>query len=171
MNADLSASALEIIKCISQIIINKKRADREEAVGFVNLVVEQLTNEFSFKTMKNTCEMYVFDELKGVYIRFGEVVIKEQSEILCPEISTHKVNEIIEKLRCRTFVDGSKFDHDHDILNIENGLVNIRTGEFIEGHNPYYLSLIQLPENTIPLPILERYLTLCITYFILEMFR
>jgi chromosome segregation and condensation protein ScpB len=34
MNADLSASALEIIKCISQIIINKKRADREEAVGF-----------------------------------------------------------------------------------------------------------------------------------------
>ena len=49
---DLSASALEIIKCISQIIINKKRADREEAVGFVNLVVEQLTNEFSFKTMQ-----------------------------------------------------------------------------------------------------------------------
>ena len=63
--------------------------------------------------MKDTCEMYVFDELKGVYIRFGEVVIKEQSEILCPEISTHKVNEIIEKLRRRTFVDGSKFDKDH----------------------------------------------------------
>ena len=72
-------------------------------------------------------------------------VIKEQSEILCPEISTHKVNEIIEKLRRRTFVDGSKFDKDHDILNIENGLVNIRTGEFIEGHNPDHLSLIQLP--------------------------
>jgi P4 family phage/plasmid primase-like protien len=145
MNADLSASALEIIKCISQIIINKKRADREEAVGFVNLVVEQLTNEFSFKTMKDTCEMYVFDELRGVYNRFGEVVIKEQSEILCPEISTHKVNEIIEKLRRRTFVDRSKFDKDHDILNIQNGLVNIRTGEFIEGHNPDHLSLIQLP--------------------------
>ena len=47
-------------------------------------------------------------------------------------------------IKARTLVDSSEFDRDLDILDVKNGLVNIRTGEF-KVHDPNYLSLVQLP--------------------------
>ena len=52
--------------------------------------------------------------------------------------------EVINHIKARTLVDRSEFDKDPDIINVKNGLINIRTGKF-KDHNPNYLSLIQLP--------------------------
>ena len=80
----------------------------------------------------------------GVYQGLGEIIIKEQSEVLCPRISTCKVNEIINKIRRRTYTNRTDFDKDLNILNLKNGLFNIMTCEFVE-HTSKHLSLVQLP--------------------------
>lgn len=74
----------------------------------------------------------------------GEWLIKEQCEILCPQIPTYKVQEVVNHIKRRTGVKREKFDSNPDILNLKNGLLNIETGEF-KHHSPEHLSWVQLP--------------------------
>jgi len=54
------------------------------------------------------------------------------------------LQEIINKIKRKPYVNLSEFDKDLNICNLRNGLLNIMTGEFIS-HTPNYLSLVQLP--------------------------
>ena len=54
------------------------------------------------------------------------------------------VNEIIQKIKRRTYVNRDQFDNNTDIINVQNGLLNIWTGELRE-HSPDFLSIVQLP--------------------------
>jgi putative DNA primase/helicase len=80
----------------------------------------------------------------GIYVSTGECVIEAQLELLCPEISTHKVQEVMQKIKRRTLTNREEFDSNEDIVNVENGLLNIHTGE-LKDHSPDFLSTIQLP--------------------------
>jgi hypothetical protein len=62
----------------------------------------------------------------------GEWLIKEQCEILYLQISTYKVDGVINHIKRRTAVELSEIDSSLDILNLKNGLLNIETGEFRE---------------------------------------
>jgi len=77
---------------------------------------------------------------------FGaEQLIKVELEKLGGySITTYLRTEVINHIKARTLVDRSEFDKDLDILNIKNGLINIRTGKF-KVHYLSYLSLVQLP--------------------------
>jgi putative DNA primase/helicase len=108
------------------------------------LLTDQIMGEHTFKTFKDTEEVYYYDSDKGVYVEGGEWLIKEQCEILHPQIPTYKVQEVINHIKRRSGVDRSKFDSNLDILNLQNCLLNIETGEFSE-HSSDYLSLVQLP--------------------------
>jgi putative DNA primase/helicase len=80
-----------------------------------------------------------------VMIRTGqEWRIKDLSQLMYPEITTHELHEVINQIKRRTYIDRSCFDSNIDILNLQNGLLNIHTLEFAE-HSPDYLSLVQLP--------------------------
>jgi P4 family phage/plasmid primase-like protien len=60
------------------------------------------------------------------------------------EITTHQVQEVINHVKRKTGVDRSSFDCDPAVLNLQNGLLDIHTGEFRE-HSSAHLSLVQLP--------------------------
>jgi putative DNA primase/helicase len=94
--------------------------------------------------MSDTEEIYYYNTEKKVYTNGGEILVKIQSEEILPEITTSQVNEIINKIKRKTFVDRSEFDTKHEILNLENGLLNMHTGELKE-HSVDHLSLVQLP--------------------------
>ena len=100
--------------------------------------------EYAFKTMRDNEEMYYYDIGRGLYQRFGDSVIREYVEILNPKVKTHTVNEIIQKIKRRTYTNRNEFDHHSDIINVQNGLLNIWTGELSE-HSPDFLSIVQLP--------------------------
>lgn len=103
---------------------------------------------FNFKTLRETEELLVYKN--GVYVYDPECsVIKEECEKLIPDCNMRFCSEIINKIKRRTFVSRIDFDCDVNILNLKNGLFNIRTGQFGE-HNPDYLSRIQLPVNYNP---------------------
>ena len=94
--------------------------------------------------MRDTGEIYSYDPNRGVYIPNGKCLIEEQLELLCPEISSHKVQEVIQKIRRRNPMDRKDFDSNGSIINVQNGLLDVHTGE-LKNHSPDYLSAIQLP--------------------------
>jgi hypothetical protein len=119
-----------------------------EGVDLVVAMTKKLMQRYRFSTMNDTDEIYYYSEQGGANT-LGEVLIKAKAEEYEKSISTCKVNEVINKIRRRTYVNRSEFDKDSNILNLKNGLFNIVT-EQLSPHTPDYLSLFQLPINYDP---------------------
>jgi phage/plasmid-associated DNA primase len=134
---------------IFHIITSKRYGDDSQKIDYVMLLIDQIMNEYTFKTFKDTEEIYCYDSDKGVYVQGGKWRIEEQCEILYPQIPTYKVQEVVNHIKRRTGVERSMFDSNLDILNLQNGLLNIETGDFRE-HSPEHLSLVQLPMSFNP---------------------
>jgi P4 family phage/plasmid primase-like protien len=107
----------------------------------VQRLTSSIMNEYIFKTMTDTGEIYYYDGQK--YVPGGEWKINELAESMRPEIKTNQRQEIINHIKYRRGIHRSLFDADPDFLNLQNGLLNIRTGEFKE-HSPEHFSLVQL---------------------------
>jgi P4 family phage/plasmid primase-like protien len=129
----------EILKKIIS-IISVGHADQDA----VTKLTDQVMTEYTFRTMRDNEEIWYYDIAQGLYVRSGDSIIREYVEILNPKIKTHTVNEIIQKIRRRTYVDRDQFDNNPDIINIQNGLLDIWTGQ-LEDHSPDFLSIVQLP--------------------------
>jgi P4 family phage/plasmid primase-like protien len=137
--------AREISQQIFAIITSKSHSQEpEKKTDYVIELTNQIMKEYTFKTMKDTKEIYYYDDNKGLYVNGGKTLVEEHAEILNPNIRTVQVNEVINHIRRRTGVDRNQFDSNPDILNLKNGFLNIKTGEFTE-HSPDQLSLTQLP--------------------------
>jgi len=119
--------------------------DREIKAG---LVADLLLKEFHFTTMADTEELYIYT--KGVYRPWGEAFIKKILQDVFTgagklgRLTTHFVNEVINHIKRATLHYRSEFDKDKFIINVKNGLLDIRTLE-LKPHDPNYLSVIQLP--------------------------
>jgi P4 family phage/plasmid primase-like protien len=117
---------------------------RDPEQDIITNLTDQVMAEYSLVTMKDNEEMYYYDSSRGLHLRLGDSVIKEYLEILSPKIKTHTVNEIIQKIKRRTYVDRKQFDSNINIINVQNGLLDIWTGQLKE-HSPDFLSNTQLP--------------------------
>ena len=146
-------SALDFVDRIG----GSEEAQKEEKesngdTGNGDLIVsltERIMRNQTFATMDDTGEIYHYDVDRGVYVPGGAVLIATEAEEYENRISTCKVNEIINKIRRRTYVNRTEFDKDSNLLNLKNGLFNIVT-EQLSPHTPDYLSLLQLPINYDP---------------------
>lgn len=122
-------------------------------------IADELLKEFNFKVMKDTREIYYYDKI-GTYFPDAETVIREQLEMLYPDIKTRHVTEIIEKIRRRNPIGHSSFNSNLYVLNAKNGLLDICTNELIP-HTPEFLSTIQISvtyERTAKCPQIMRFL-------------
>jgi P4 family phage/plasmid primase-like protien len=115
-----------------------------KGINVVLWLTQAIIKEYTFKTMKDNDEIYYYDSDKELFVTHGEWLIKEYCETLRPEITTHQVQEIINHVKRKTGADRSSFDCDPVVLNLQNGLLDIHTGEFRE-HSSNHLSLVQLP--------------------------
>jgi P4 family phage/plasmid primase-like protien len=137
--------AREIFQQISAMITSKSHSQGlEKRTDDVTELTDQIMKEYTFKTMKDTNEIYYYDDNKGLYVNGGEWLIQEHAEILNSKVRTVQVYEVINHIRRRTGVDRNRFDSNPDILNLQNGFLNIKTGQFTE-HSSSHLSLTQLP--------------------------
>ena len=81
----------------------------------------------------------------GVYVPGGEVLIEKVAEAIYDyDITNHDLSEIKGHIIRRTYHQYAEIDADINIINLKNGLYNIRTGEFKE-HSADYLSINQIP--------------------------
>ena len=134
--------AVDILRNILVLIDGLTHQNGE--VDQVISLTHTLMDEYEFKTMSDTKELYYYDAYQGIYVLAGECLVEAQLELLCPKISTHKVHEVINKIKRRSLTSRDQFDSNEEIVNVKNGLLNIYTGELKE-HSPNFLSTIQLP--------------------------
>jgi len=113
-----------------------------------HLVADILLMNFHFATMEDTEEIYYYEG--GRYKLGGETLIKKILQLTFKNLNIHFklsqrfVNEVLEHIRRSTLTERSKFDKDPWIINVKNGLLDLRTLE-LKPHTPEYKSLIQLP--------------------------
>ena len=105
-------------------------------------------NEYVFATMRDNEDVYFYNG-EGLYVLGGESLINELCELMCLQIKTHELNEVVGHIKRRTYVDRSKFDSNIDVLNLRNGLLNIQSKE-LQPHTPEHLSLVQMPTEYKP---------------------
>jgi P4 family phage/plasmid primase-like protien len=111
-------------------------------------LVDDLLTEYSFKTMRDNEECLIYE---GIYTPLGEVRIREECESRVPKrfMTTHNVNEVIGHIKRSTYIDRKKFNLEKWVLNLENGLYDIQTGE-LSSHTREFLSTIRIPVSYEP---------------------
>lgn len=110
--------------------------------GTIENVVNDILTEYDIRCIKESDEVLYYR--KGVYIGYGQQFIEALAEQKLKKPRTANVREVVNMIRRRTFTNREDFDKDPNILNVQNGLLNIKTLEF-KDHDPKYLSRIQLP--------------------------
>ena len=136
---------------------------RDKAGWHLNIekLVDDLLAEYSFKTLRDNEECFVYED--GVYASPGEVKIREECEKRVSKkfMTAHNVNEVIGHIKRSTYVKRIKFNREKWVLNLENGLYDIQTGE-LSPHTPEFLSTIRIPANYDPkadCPRVKQFLT------------
>lgn len=108
-----------------------------------------IIHKFNIKTLnlgdgKKNKQMYYYYPKKGVYIPNGnDLIHTEAINILRSHNHISLAEEVIHNIKYKTLMKPEFFKpYDPYIINVRNGLLDIRTGELSE-HTPEYLSTIQ----------------------------
>ncbi|MGI0069521.1 MAG: DNA methyltransferase, partial [Nitrosopumilaceae archaeon] len=102
-----------------------------------------------FSTLLDTQEILYYQA--GVFVQYGEQLIKSMTEyIMGGKCSIDFRNEVVNHVRTQTYTARESFDNDAEIVNCENGLLQLGTKQFIphkwlRRFNMYYPSRVQLP--------------------------
>ena len=83
---------------------------------------------------------------RGVYVLGGEQKLKGYLERTVQDCSTRKVNDILDSVKRRTYVDREEFDKYPTILNLKNCLYDLENDRALE-HDPKHYSFVQLPAD------------------------
>ena len=93
-----------------------------------------------FRTIKQTDEILQYDG-KIYNFSLAESTIKEETEKLIPNCTTSNRNEVINKIKAKTYTDNEKFDTDLNLITLPNGILDLDTLE-IKNHTHEHLSRI-----------------------------
>jgi putative DNA primase/helicase len=111
-------------------------------------VAAQLRAIFSLATMDDTDEIYYYKD--GVYHGNAEAILAKRIEDaydkrgLDEQPTKHFISEVLGHVERATYINRQEFDKDKNIINVEDGLFNMTTGQ-LQPHTPTYLSRTQIP--------------------------
>jgi len=132
-------------------------AGKGKQTVLLDKLAECLMGKYTFKTLRDSGEILVYDGVCGVYRKNGETVIKQAMEETLlerrlAELATrYNVSEVIEHIRRRTYIDREEVNKENSpFVNVKNGLLNLV--EAIKGepnplkpHSSQVITTIQLP--------------------------
>ena len=114
----------------------------------VKLLADEILEEEHFITLADTGELYHYDE--GVYWLGGENLIRSiAQEKLGHQSRRNYVAEVLDYIKIETSADRSSINRESHIINLNNGLYDLRTDEF-KPHSPDVLSTIRIPVDYNP---------------------
>ena len=106
-------------------------------------LAETLERRYHFAAYEDTDELFYYNEDKELY-EPAKSLVKAQVEKQYVGVLTNTVTNVIEKLARRHLVPRTEFDKDIYILNLMNGLYDIRTNT-LSPHTWEYLSMKRIP--------------------------
>jgi putative DNA primase/helicase len=120
------------------------KEEGEKLPEFASKVAKALLGLFRIVTLEETDDILFYS--KGVYRPKAESLLTKQIESIVPSdvVTTDLVKEVLGHIRRSTYVSRERFNSDPNILNLKNGLLDLRTFE-LKKHTPKFLSTIQLP--------------------------
>ena len=111
---------------------SEEEQEQEQEERIENVLMDM----YHFRTMSDTKEIYYYDETRGIYVPGAEIIIESEAESMDNEVTTSIVNEAMNHIRRRTYINRADFDSNQPhIINLQNGLLNIDTLELTE-HSP-----------------------------------
>jgi P4 family phage/plasmid primase-like protien len=118
---------------------------KKQRLELIKDATDFVMSKYRFLTIEESKDILFYDSSKGVYAYSGEILIEKEIEKKYGyKLKTSDINEIKDYVTRKTYIKKEKFDSNIDIINIENGLLNCKTGEFSQ-HTPDFLSLNQKP--------------------------
>jgi len=115
--------------------------DREPK-GFHKKIAESIMSKYNFRTLVDTEEILAYEH--GVYRPYGKIKIKEECQIEKNDCYNNLVSEVIGTVQRLTYTPREKFDDYPNLLNLENGVLDIEKNQLFP-HTPKYLFRVQLP--------------------------
>jgi putative DNA primase/helicase len=124
----------------------KKKADDEKPEPAE--IAKDIMAKHAFLTFSDTGEILKYDANPGVYSTgaaslIGQLV-EQDLETEDTAATIHFVKEVQGHVQRKTYTSRDAFDSAPYILNLKNGLYDLRTGT-LSPHTPSYPSLVQLP--------------------------
>ena len=124
---------------------NNTSKTKLEKIDPIEEAVRLLMAKHRFATIWENKEILYYDEDKGVYVKDGERLIEEEVDRTFGfDVRSAGISEIMKIIMRKTYKNLDEFDTDLNIVNLKNGLFNLRTKEFMQ-HTPDYYSLNQKP--------------------------
>lgn len=127
----------------------------------IPFVASQILKFHKFKTVgyENKKDIYIYEN--GYYINRGVSIIEQLTDQLLSLYTkdSHR-SEVIKYIKNLTLCHRKELDPNMYLLNLENGIYNVKTGEFIE-HTPDIVSIIRIPVKYNPsatCPQIEKFL-------------
>ncbi|MBA7471240.1 hypothetical protein ES707_06543 [subsurface metagenome] len=110
------------------------------------LLIDDLKHEFTFMSVFGFVRDDILVYENGVYTFNGEKLIREECEtrVPPPSLTTHICHEIRDRIAGTTFAERERFNTEKYIINLENGLLDVKTRKLIP-HTPTFLSTVRIP--------------------------
>lgn len=97
---------------------------------------EEAIQEFLFKTIIETSEIYYFDMLSGIWRLNGDKLIRTALRKRFEDISGNEEREVIRYVEDTTFLPSEHFKQDPNWLATKKGEIFIKNGHYEEGFDP-----------------------------------
>ena len=124
-----------------EIIFKAKHSDSER----IDLIATSLIAKYNFVTAIQSDTIYLFTG-KRYEDKKALAIIKEETEKRIVECTERDTLEVISKIKRKTYKDLQEFDSDSNLINCENGILDLRTMK-VKRHTPTYLSKVLIPCN------------------------
>jgi P4 family phage/plasmid primase-like protien len=124
----------------------RRQKQADEHLDVNDTLIKEILRLGKYRTFIDTKE--IVWENGGVFVKEGEERINTVLEELgSSKIKNARRREIIERIKIMTYTEREKFDKDPLLLNVKNGIVDLRTGERLPHDPDKYPSLTQTPHN------------------------
>lgn len=133
----------EVIRTVESAYKTVSKKEPKQTEVDIYKIAEELENEYTFVTLEKSKEILFYSD--GIYLEGGEEVISKRSRKLAENIKLHHIREIQGIIRDDTgYIKHDEFDKDSHIINLKQGLFNLKTGT-IDDHSTDYLSRVRIP--------------------------
>jgi len=136
----IQQSDLELIdnKELKDIVKNSKTT-RDGLYSITKILIEK----HHIKTVgEEKPEIFIYKD--GIYCRGKRVIMAEIQDILQEICTRNRVEEILSMIKNMTVTERNEFQADKYLINLENGILNIKTGR-LEKHNPKHFFFTKIP--------------------------